>query len=356
MPADFFWTERWVYLTVAVTLIVVLFLMGVVNRVAHKRWLGGLVVGSDKRGSTSKATATLWTIVVVWALGSLFFGGGKVYEWSCPRGAEAQERSERVAEKANLTPKEQTDAGLAAVAETASRNKAPRTSDRDCLKLAGMRKGWERFVDEGLRQEYLVLLGFPALVAVASKGITAAKLSAGTVQKTEAVRRSGFGGRLAAATADLYSDDDGTADLGDLQYALFNLLAIAYFFSEFLANANVGLPEIPDTLLGLTSVSASIYVAKKAVERQQPNIDSVLPSRAHVGDQVRVLGSFIGVAGGGGTAPAVTIGGLLAAGVETAGDGELKATVPPGLALGPTKLRVTTAAGIATNEFDFDVY
>lgn len=352
MILAFFWTETLVYLTVAALLFAILLGLAFLNKAANGKWLGGLILGADKRGSTSKAAALLWTIIVVWALGTLFIGGGKVYERSCSDGAEKQAAAEEQAERAGMNEQNQLEAGLEAV------EKQARTGDDDCRKLADMRSGWELFLNEGLKEEYLLLLGFPVAVAVAAKGITTAKLQSGTAQKTEAVRRGSAGGRLAAVTADFYSDDEGTADLGDLQYLLFNLLAVAYFFSEFVSRADLGLPDIPDTLLGLTSVSASLYVAKKAVERQQPVIDSVLPARAKRGDTIRVLGSFLGVGavGAGKPQPTVTVGGEAAAGSVVVGEGELRVEVPDGAPSGTTEVKVTTAAGIATDGLAFEVY
>jgi hypothetical protein len=48
---------------------------------------------------------------------------------------------------------------------------------------------------------------------------------------------------------------------------IFNLVTAIYFVAEFVRPNSGGLPVIPDTLLGLTSVSAALYVGKKAATR-----------------------------------------------------------------------------------------
>jgi hypothetical protein len=80
--------------------------------------------------------------------------------------------------------------------------------------------------------------------------------------------------------AEIFSSDDGTTDIGDFQYLIFNLVTAAYFVSQFLNPDGSGLPAIPDTLLGLTSVSAGLYVGEKAVTRTQPLVTGVFPPRS----------------------------------------------------------------------------
>src|SRR5205823_11916194 len=82
-----------------------------------------------------------------------------------------------------------------------------------------------------------------------------------------------------AKAADLVNGDDGNTDLGDLQYVLFNTVALTFFFGQLLSSPQIGLPTIPDVLLGLTSVSAVGYVAKKALPTAARQITRVEPPR-----------------------------------------------------------------------------
>jgi hypothetical protein len=69
-------------------------------------------------------------------------------------------------------------------------------------------------------------------------------------------------------------NDNGDTDLVDTQYVLFTAVAVAYFVGTLVmttidylhgSRTDVGLPEIPSALLGLTSLSALTYVGNKTV-------------------------------------------------------------------------------------------
>ena len=77
-----------------------------------------------------------------------------------------------------------------------------------------------------------------------------------------------------ATAGDLIMNDNGDTDLVDTQYALFTLVAVAFFVGTLVvitldslhgSRAVVGLPQIPAALLGLTSLSALTYVGNKTV-------------------------------------------------------------------------------------------
>ena len=104
--------------------------------------------------------------------------------------------------------------------------------------------------------------------AILAKGIITAQLDAGTTSKPPAD---------AATPTQLVTDDQDETDLGDLQYVLFNLVALLFFYGEFLRVPQDALPDIPDVLLGLTSVAAVGYVSKKALS-SPPAITAVLPT------------------------------------------------------------------------------
>jgi hypothetical protein len=82
-------------------------------------------------------------------------------------------------------------------------------------------------------------------------------------------------------------NDAGQADLGDVQYLLFNVVALVFFYGEMLRVPQLGMPTIPDVLSGLTSVSAVGFVGKKVLSGPA-GISDVTPPSGHVGDQVKI--------------------------------------------------------------------
>jgi hypothetical protein len=110
-------------------------------------------------------------------------------------------------------------------------------------------------VRAGLQPGYAVLIGGPIGAAIVAKGLVVSQVTKG--QSKPAAQ--------SPSAADLVSGDQGGTDLGDLQYLLFNTVALVFFYGEFLTSPQRGLPTIPNVLIGLTSVSAVGYVAKKAL-------------------------------------------------------------------------------------------
>lgn len=160
-------------------------------------WIRGAIIGTDKRVSTSKTVAVIWTYTVASALLSLLIAKW----WGHDHAYNAQ-------------------------------------------------------VKIGLQSGYALLIGGPLGAAILAKGIVSSQVAAGTTSKVAAP---------AATASDLVNNDTGTTDLGDLQYVLFNTVALIFFFGEFLSAPQLALPTIPDVLLGLTSVSAAGYVGKKVL-------------------------------------------------------------------------------------------
>jgi len=146
--------------------------------------------------------------------------------------------------------------------------------------------GWLHFLNIGLSGSYLVLLGVPAAAGVAAKGITQREAN-GTGCKTPNANPSG---NPFARVAEIFSADDGTTDLGDFQYMIFNLVTAVYFVVQFVHPDGTGLPTMPDTLLGLTSVSAGLYVGKKAVSRSQPAVTGVFPQPVQANMRFTIVG------------------------------------------------------------------
>ena len=138
-----------------------------------------------------------------------------------------------------------------------------------------------------LDPRYLLLIGFPAGAAVSAKVITSGQVQGGTVNKTAQETPTNS---VSGAIKDIVSDDSGNLDLGDTQYFLFNLVALVAFFYAF-AHHPTALPVLPDTLVGLTSASATAYVAKKAGTSSPLTITAVSPQLVKIGDSVTIYGS-----------------------------------------------------------------
>jgi hypothetical protein len=284
----------------------VLVLLGIVETIAHvgahKSFLGTVILGKDNRTSTSKTFIFMWTLLVAWALSSLLIVG------------------------------ELINTHLCAAIPNVNMAIATCTAKKDEVGL--LQIGWRNFIASGLAGGYLILLGIPASAGVAAKAITQTKSDAGTVVKTKASQKQSIGSRV----AQIFSADDQTTDVGDFQYMIFNLVTAVYFVAEFVRPSTQGLPTIPDTLLGLTSVSAALYVGKKAATRSQPKITGVFPSILRAGQAFTIIGNGLTVdptqpLPTGLIDPEITINGgsaLNVAVVPNAAD-RLSAVVPPNL-------------------------
>jgi hypothetical protein len=315
-------------LIAAGVVLVVLVLVQVISLVAPSSFqapgkpssfLATVILGEDGRTSTSKTFILLWTLLVTWALVTLLVAGEFVPTHACITSGPA----------------------VAAVQRCHGDE------------VALMQLGWTHFLHGGLAGSYLLLLGVPAAAAVAAKGITQAQAQSPTAVKT--VMRNTKGGLL-ARIAEIFSSDDGSTDVADFQYLIFNLITAAYFLAEFLKPSGNGLPTVPDTLLGLTSVSAGLYVGKKAVTRSQPSITGVFPSILQEGQPFTVVGTGLTADP---SAPAngparVTIDGMPATAVRE-DNGNLIANAPPNLAVGgqpvTRQLQVLSPYGGMTSNF-----
>ncbi len=279
-----------------------------------------MILGQDGRTSTSKTFILLWTLLVGWALIALLIAGEFVPTHACVPPADIANAAQKCQAKAD-------EVGLLQV-------------------------GWLHFLHAGLSGSYLVLLGVPAAAGVAAKGITQSQVQ-GTGFKMPKPK-GGFD--PFARLTEIFSADDGSTDIGDFQYLVFNLVTAVYFASQFLNPDGSGLPTIPDTLLGLTSVSAGLYVGKKAVTRTQPSVTGVFPLPLHDGQPFTVLGSALTVDPASPTdvQPQITIDGVPATNVITAGT-NLSAKAPPNLGPGGTpivrQLQVLNPYGGITTAF-----
>ena len=76
--------------------------------------------------------------------------------------------------------------------------------------------------DGSIWQQYLILLGVPAAAApVIAKATTSYQVSNGVIQTGQSSQ---------ASVSDIATDYTGQADLVDVQYLVFNIIAFLYFF------------------------------------------------------------------------------------------------------------------------------
>ncbi len=210
---------------------------------------GGLVMGWDKRLSTSKTVSVAWTLVVVYMLLVIM-----------------------------LIALEHTNAGS--------------------------------FFSSTLGKAseiYLVFLGGPFAAAILAKISTTNQVANGKVQKSD--------GSGTANPFDIIGDDAGNTDVYDTQYTLLNLVAIVAVLAIFIRQPALGFPAVPAFLAAITGGSALVYTTNKVTTTNPPQLTTVSPSPARVGDKVTLGGqNFL--------PPGATEGELLV----TIGDGQDQAT------------------------------
>jgi hypothetical protein len=214
--------QWWVYLAVLGGLLIVSLLLHVLVRVAappgtpaKNHGMMALFIGLDDRTSTSKLQPLLWTYAILWALISLLAGGGV--------------------------------------------------------------EEFEEALGQELGEEYFLLLGGPYLVAIASKAKTTDDVNRAVERGEEnpkPPKSADVPGGPTERIAEIVTNDAGSVDLGDFQYAAFTLLTLTFFAWAFIASPGEGLPAIPGTLLVLTGVSQAAYLGKKVLipsARERPN-------------------------------------------------------------------------------------
>ena len=114
-----------------------------------------------------------------------------------------------------------------------SRSGSPIVPDRAVARPLG---AFHILSAQGLNAQYAALIGGPIGAAILAKGIVSAQVSSGQAAKTPAD---------AATPAQLVQDDNGQADLGDVQYVLFNFVALAFFYGELLRVPQLGCRPYP---------------------------------------------------------------------------------------------------------------
>jgi hypothetical protein len=241
--------------------------------------------------------------------------------------------------------------------------------------------------DVTLDEQYLLLLGIPTAGVAGAKLITTRKVETGTIEKSDVadstvtieststvpidgeaatavtVEESGEPAEtpsLANALGQAVSDDEGRGDIGDLQYLVFNVVALVYFFTDFFSSGGGELPTVPPTIVALTGASALAYLTKKGVVNDVPVITSVFPSKAKEGEYVVIRGHHFTA---GGTGPRrevrkqvqVMIGGRPALNTHAPTPTIVHAEVPPGV-VGTHELTVVTPGGLQAEPVAFEVF
>ncbi len=199
--------------------------------------------------------------------------------------------------------------------------------------------GFLATVKAGLDAQYGLLIGGPLGAAILAKGIVSSQ--AGNDPSSKPMSAD------APALSQLITNDNKNVDLGDLQYVLFNAVAIVFFVGAIIQTSHAGLPHLPDILIELTSVSAVGFVGKKALP---PAVSAQLISSATAGGRLTISGSGL-LAGGQvqvqfGTIPAAVTAVASVNGVDT-----ITVTVPPAPPgpTGPVDVAVITAGNARVN-------
>ncbi|HQZ86828.1 MAG TPA: IPT/TIG domain-containing protein [Actinomycetota bacterium] len=199
----------------------------------------------------------------------------------------------------------------------------------------------------GTWDDYLILLGGPFAAAVLAKGIVTYKLDAGTLQKSEPA---------APTITQVATNDHGSVDLVDSQYLLFNIIALGYFVITIINTAV--LPTMHPTLLAMTSGTAALYVANKAVQRNAPSITSVSPRTAAPGDLVTILGGNFDPGDRGDSQRRIT---LTISGYQRTlypqptSDTRALFVVPDDVLAGSRTITLTSSAGVETEPQDIEI-
>jgi hypothetical protein len=215
--------------------------------------------------------------------------------------------------------------------------------------------------------DYLFLLGFPVATAIAAKTITSVKVAAGTVPKVDAPSDT----NLERGVVEAVGDDEGNVEIFDLQYVLFNVVALLFFLITFLSQHDdpdglLDFPELPAGLLILTGASAAGYLGRKTLETERPVLSGVYPQAAVPGEEVWLRGVNLTIRSEPtGNKPqsapvsiqGITFGGLPAGAGEPipGADDGFKVRVPWEAKPGPTKVRVVRGDGVESDELDFTV-
>ncbi|GGR38386.1 hypothetical protein GCM10010282_33730 [Streptomyces roseolus] len=211
----------------------------------------------------------------------------------------------------------------------------------------------------------VTVLALVSAVAVTARLVVSTRIAGRRLQKVRADR---------PRAADLLCDDNGRADLADVQYVLVSGAVLA-FAAVRLAADPARLPEPPWSLVLLLAVSAAWHLAAKCTEGGPPVVHAVVRAREagdldapiRTGDDIEIRGH--GFVPPGATAPdpltrlVVRIGPVHAhvplvpvpGGFANPTDTVLTVPLPADVEPGRVEISVVTAAGFETNRVTVDV-
>ncbi|MFD8013964.1 hypothetical protein [Streptomyces sp. NPDC058955] len=211
----------------------------------------------------------------------------------------------------------------------------------------------------------VTVLALVSAVAVTARFVVSTRIAGRRLQKVRADR---------PRAADLLCDDNGRADLADVQYVLVSG-AVLVFAAVRLATAPDRLPAPPWSLALLVAVSAAWHLAAKCTEGGPPALHAVVRAREagdldapiRVGDDIEIRGH--GFVPPGAAAPdpltrlVVRIGAVHAhvplvpvpGGFANPTDTVLTVPLPADVEPGRVEVSVVTAAGFETDRITIDV-
>ncbi|MFF8411390.1 hypothetical protein [Streptomyces omiyaensis] len=211
----------------------------------------------------------------------------------------------------------------------------------------------------------VTVLALVSAVAVTARLVVSTRIAAQRLQKVRADR---------PRAADLLCDDNGRADLADVQYVLVSG-AVLVFAAVRLAGDPGRLPGLPWSLALLVAVSAAWHLAAKCTEGGRPAVHAVVRAREagdldapiRTGDDIEIRGHGFVPPGAASPDPltrlVVRIGPVHAhvplvpvpGGFANPTDTVLTVPLPADVEPGRVEVSVVTAAGLETNRVTIDV-
>jgi hypothetical protein len=136
---------------------------------------------------------------------------------------------------------------------------------------------------KNLSPTYTLLVGGPYASLVLAKAAVATRVASGSLNKPPNEGEP----RL----SDLFNDDNGQTDMFDLQYVVFNVVAMVFVVLAFTRAGQVtGFPHIPEGLVLLTGGPAAVYLSNKILPSSGPSIFKVEPKEVRVGQTFTIVG------------------------------------------------------------------
>jgi IPT/TIG domain len=203
-------------------------------------------------------------------------------------------------------------------------------------------KSWSDAL-KNLSPTYLLLWGFPYVALVLAKLTVPSRVASGSLVKPPSTEP--------ATVSQLFSDDSGNTDVFDVQYVVFNVVAIVFVIVEFSrASLGSGFPVIPHGVLLLTGAPAAVYLINKVMPGGAPRIFSVSPTEVRIGQSFTIRGESLAPTSTTATSPTVSVGGVTAPTIATFTPTSIVVLAPDvGSDLGrPVDVGVTTGPGAET--------